>query len=78
MYKPRSVITKVEVRDGVNIRAEESFEDELTHVLISVFIPTEFIHVEYLDGRALLDDLSEETYHRQSSCLTQKIHATQF
>ena len=41
VFKPRFIQTEVEVRDGVYAGAEESFENELTHALISVFIITE-------------------------------------
>ena len=74
MFKPRFVGTEVEVRDGVNAGAEESFENELTHALISVFVNTECPHVEHFDRRAVLDDLSEKTGHRHPAFLTQIIH----
>ena len=64
------IATEVEVRDGVYAGAEESFENELTHVLISVFVMTESLHVEIFDRRAVLDDLSEKTGHRHPAFLT--------
>ena len=71
VFKPRFVPTEVEVRDGVYAGAEESFENELTHALISVFTRTELLHIEHFDRRAVLDDLSEKTDHRHPAFLTQ-------
>ena len=36
--KPRYIAFEVEVRDGVNVGAEKSFENKLTHALISVVL----------------------------------------
>ena len=63
VLKPRSVATKIEIRDRVNIGTEKRFENELTYILFSIPIPTEYSHIKNLYGRAALDDLSKKTDH---------------
>ena len=55
----------------------EGLEYELTDVLFSVTLTTELVHIEKLDGRIVVDDLSEQTCHRHSSLLTQIIHVSE-
>ena len=58
-----------EIEDGncINTGIEEDFENELPDVLITVFFTTELLHVEVCDRRVSLDNLSQQSYHLQSS-----------
>ena len=59
--KPRIVHTEVEVRDGVYARAEESFENKLTHILFFSPFITECINVKHFYSWTFLDDLYAKT-----------------
>ena len=69
MFEPRTVITKIDNGNSINVGVKEDFENELPDVLIKVSVFTEFIHFEVWDWRVSLDDLSQQSYYRQSSCL---------
>ena len=58
VIEPGPVAAKIKVSDWDDVRTEEGFEHELTDVLLSVSIKTELAHIENLDGRIVLDDLS--------------------
>ena len=75
MKEPRWISSEVEISDGFDIGTEESFKNELSNVYISVSILTECIHIEKMERWIILDDLSEQTHHRQPSCLCQIRHA---
>ena len=62
--EPWIVTSEIEVGDGFNIGIEKGLENNLTDVLISVFIMTESQHVEHFDRRILLDDQPEKTNQR--------------
>ena len=59
VFKPWWVAAEIEVRDGIYTGVEESFDNELTHALTSVFVTTEAIHIKNFDRRAVVDDLPE-------------------
>ena len=44
VFEPWTIANEIEVRDGIDVGTEESFENELTNVLISVSIITELLH----------------------------------
>ena len=61
----------------MDVGVEEDFENELSNVLNAVLIITEFVHVEDGELRVVLDDLSQQTDYRQSSCLSKIRHVVQ-
>ena len=63
VIEPRVIEGEVKIDYGVDIGAEECLENELTNILISIFIQTELLHVKNLDRCVFLDDLTEQTYH---------------
>ena len=77
VFKPWWVATDIKVSDRIDVGAEESFENELPHVLYSVISTTEWIHIKNWKGRAALDDLSEKTDHLHPPFFIMIIHSTQ-
>ena len=71
LLKPWRIGFKIEVSDGIYVGAEQSFENELPHVLYSVTISTECTHIKNGDWRAALNDLSEKTDHLHPVFFTQ-------
>ena len=64
VLEPRRVATEIKIGNSVDVGAEKDFENQLTDIHFSVFIRTELVHVQNLDRRIVLDDLSEQTDHR--------------
>ena len=69
MFVPGNVISEIEEGDCVDAGVKENFENELPDVLIIVKSTTELLHVKVCDRRISLDDLSQQSHHRHSSCL---------
>ena len=59
LYEPWLVVLEIEISYGVDIWAKKGFENYLTYVLSFIFIWTEKCHVENLNGRIMLDNLSK-------------------
>ena len=78
VFKPRFVASEVEFCDWLYVCTEKSFEDNLSYVLIFIFIVAEAIHVQNFDRRAILSDLTEKTGYRGHSCFTKAIPLGQF
>ena len=74
MLEPWSVVTKVEFSDWLYARAEKSFKNELTNILLNVLILTESSHSKYIDLRIVWNDLSEQIDHLKPSYLCKIIH----